>query len=141
MSNDLRQAVRALGLLTRRLERASGDISLAHYRVLAAISEGDERASRLAAKLALGKPTISASVDVLTRKGLITREDAPGDQRATLLRLTDQGRTTLAAVEDEMNDVLRELTERTPAAHSAVAALAELSGAMDKIRGEKVAPR
>ncbi|MCQ4079161.1 MarR family winged helix-turn-helix transcriptional regulator [Streptomyces sp. RB6PN25] len=141
MSNELREAVRALSLLTRLLERASGDISLAHYRVLAAIGEGDERASRLAAKLALGKPTISASVDMLTRKGLITREGVPGDQRASSLRLTEQGGTMLAAVEGEMNAVLRELTERTPAARSAIASLAALSGAMDKIRSGKAATR
>ncbi|MEU8972988.1 MarR family winged helix-turn-helix transcriptional regulator [Streptomyces monashensis] len=141
MSNELRQAVRALGLLTRRLERAAGDVSLAHYRVLAAIAEGDARASRLADKLALGKPTISASVDALTRKGLITREGVPGDQRATALSLTEQGRITLAAVEGEMNVVLRELGQCTPAAQTAVAALAALSGAMDDIRGEKAVTR
>ena len=76
-------AVRAVARLARVLERASGDLSMAHYRVLAAVADGDERASRVAARLALGKPTISASVDALCRRGLLTREDVVHDQRAT----------------------------------------------------------
>ena len=89
-------AVRAVARLARVLERASGDLSMAHYRVLAAVADGDERASRVAARLALGKPTISASVDALCRHGLLTREDVEHDQRATTLRLTDAGATRTA---------------------------------------------
>lgn len=141
MDNELRQTVRALTRLTRLVERAAGEVSLAHYRVLSAIADGDERASRLAAHLALGKPTISASVDALTRKGLITREGVPGDQRASSLRLTDAGRATLAAVESEMAAALRQISERAPEVRAALAALTVLGGAIDRLRGEWQATR
>src|SRR6059058_1194066 len=67
------EAVRVLARLSRLMERASGDLSLAHYRVLSAVADGDQRATRLAERLALGKPTISASVDALCRRGLLAR--------------------------------------------------------------------
>lgn len=141
MDNDLRQAVRALAQLTRLLERSTGGVGLAHYRVLAAIDEGDERASRLAARLALGKPTISASVEALTRGGLLVREDVPGDQRGVSLALTDRGRAVLAAAEEAMGTALRETGERVPAAPAAVTALARLCDALDEARGRSAAAR
>src|SRR5262249_17877418 len=56
-------AVQALARLSRLLERAAAPLSLADYRALAAILAGEERASRLAERLAVGKPSISATVD------------------------------------------------------------------------------
>ncbi len=64
-----RDAVRALARASRVLERASSELSLAHYRVLSAIASGDERGSRIAARLALGKPTVSAAVESLCQRG------------------------------------------------------------------------
>jgi DNA-binding MarR family transcriptional regulator len=85
------EAVRALARASRVLERASGELSLAHYRVLSAIASGDERASRVASRLAIGKPTISAAVDTLCQRGLLLRSDVDGDQRVASLRLTSEG--------------------------------------------------
>src|ERR1700685_3261276 len=85
------EAVRALSRASRLLERASGELSLAHYRVLSAIASGDERASRIAARLALGKPTVSAAVSALCRRELLTRSDVAADQRAAALELTEAG--------------------------------------------------
>ena len=61
----LARAARALALAARSLERAAGrvDLTLAQYRVLALIAAGDERASLLADRLAVAKPTITAVVD------------------------------------------------------------------------------
>ena len=39
-----------LARASRILERATGELSLAHYRVLAAVASGEERASRLAVR-------------------------------------------------------------------------------------------
>ena len=62
-------SVETLSRLARILERASGELSLSHYRVLAMVSAGDGRASRLAGRLALGKPAISAAVESLVSLG------------------------------------------------------------------------
>jgi DNA-binding MarR family transcriptional regulator len=100
-------AVRAVAMLARFAERTLGDVSLAHYRLLSGIAEGHERASRLASKLALGKPAISASVDALGRAGLISRAAVVGDQRASALALTPAGRAVLDNAERELVAALR----------------------------------
>src|ERR1700753_1126039 len=99
-ANDERvQAVRALARMARVLERSTGALTLAHYRVLSAVADGDERASLVAARLALGKPTVSAAVESLTKRGLLAREDAAEDRRAATLTLTPAGEAALAEVE------------------------------------------
>src|SRR6185312_6439637 len=108
------QAIRALARMARQLERSSGDLNLAHYRVLSAVADGDERASRVADRLALGKPTVSAAVESLTKRGLLSREDATDDRRAATLTLTPAGKAALAAVEKEMLGRLDDLCVRTP---------------------------
>lgn len=102
-------AVRALARLARVVERAGGDLSLAHYRVLSAVAGGDDRASRIAVKLALGQPSLSGSVDALTRRGLLERETDAADQRAVSLRLTPAGARALEAAEAAMVTRLAEL--------------------------------
>ena len=91
--------MRALARASRLLERASGDLSLAHYRVLAAVASGEERASRVAARLALGRPAISAAVDSLGQRGLLDRVEVEGDARAVALSVTAAGQRVLAQAE------------------------------------------
>src|ERR1700761_2389949 len=109
-----RQAIRALARMARQLERSSGDLNLAHYRVLAAVADGDERASRVADRLALGKPTVSAAVESLTKRGLLSRADAEADRRAATLTLTPAGEAALVEVERGMLERLDDLCARTP---------------------------
>ena len=89
--------MRALARATRVLERASGELSLAHYRVLSAIASGDERASRVAHRLAVGKPTVSAAVDALAQRGLLVRTAVDRDHRVAALHLTSEGVALLLA--------------------------------------------
>lgn len=130
--------MRALARASRLLERASGDLSLAHYRVLAAVADGDERASRVARRLALGKPTISASVDALCRRGLLRRESAD-DQRAITLRLTVTGQALLRDVETAMIERLDQVLARTPDGARIARALAELGAGLDALAAERLA--
>ncbi|HVX31716.1 MAG TPA: helix-turn-helix domain-containing protein [Solirubrobacterales bacterium] len=136
-----RQAVRALARMARQLERSSGELNLAHYRVLAAVADGDERASMVAERLALGKPTVSASVESLTRRGLLSREDSADDRRAATLALTPAGEAALAAVEEEMLARLDLLCARTPDPAGVVESLARLGEALDKVAAERLAAR
>lgn len=133
------EAVRALARASRVLERASGDLSLPHYRVLAAVADGDERASRVAARLALGKPTISASVDALCRRGLLTREDTAADQRAITLRLTPAGRRVLARAETAMTARLDAVLAHTSQRTHVIAALGQLGAGLDRLADERMA--
>ncbi|MBS1882921.1 MAG: winged helix-turn-helix transcriptional regulator [Actinobacteria bacterium] len=135
------QAIRALARMARLLERSSGDLNLAHYRVLAAVAAGDERASRVAIRLALGKPTVSAAVESLCKRGLLSREDATEDRRAATLTLTPAGQAALAAVEAQMLGRLRELTDRTPDGARVLEALGQLGEALDEVADERLARR
>ena len=138
---DQLEATRVVVRLSRMLERACPDLSLAHYRVLAAVATGDKRASRVAARLALAKPTISASVDALCKRGLLVREEVAGDQRAIALHLSADGERLLAEVEDAMLTRLGDVLARTPDAAAAVTALASLGTALDEIAEERLADR
>jgi DNA-binding MarR family transcriptional regulator len=135
------QAIRALARMARQLERSSGDLNLAHYRILSAVADGDERASRVAARLALGKPTVSAAVESLTKRGLLAREDAAEDRRAATLTLTPAGEAALAAVEVEMLGRLEALTARTADGDAVIAALGQLGEALDEVAAERLARR
>jgi len=141
-ANDERvQAVRALARLARVLERSTGDLNLAHYRVLSAVAEGDERASRVADRLALGKPTISAAVESLVKRGLISREDAADDRRAATLTLTPAGEEALAEVERGMVERIDEFLERTPDPARVVESLGQLGDAIDEVMSERAAAK
>jgi DNA-binding MarR family transcriptional regulator len=140
-NENRRQAIRALARMARQLERSSGDLNLAHYRVLAAVADGDERASRVAERLALGKPTVSAAVESLTGRGLLSREDAAEDRRAATLSLTPAGKAALAEVEGEMLGRLDDLCARTPDPDAVREALAQLGVALDELADERLAAR
>jgi DNA-binding MarR family transcriptional regulator len=129
---DAVEAVRALARASRILERASGGLNLAHYRVLAAIESGDQRASRIAARLALGKPTVSATVDSLCQRGLLTRTSADTDQRVAVLSLTDEGRALLQGVEAEMTSRIDKLITTTPGGERLIESLVWLGKAIDE---------
>ena len=134
-------AIRAVARMARLLERSSEDLNLAHYRVLSAVADGDERASRVADRLALGKPTISAAVESLCKRGLLSREDAAEDRRAATLTLTPAGEEALVAVEKAMRERLREVTGRIPDGDRVVEALGELGPALDELAAERAAKR
>jgi DNA-binding MarR family transcriptional regulator len=135
------QAIRALARVARLLERSSGDLNLAHYRVLSAIAEGSERASRVADRLTLGKPTVSAAVESLTKRGLISREDVAEDRRATTLTLTAAGEEALAAVDREMLGHLDDLLGRTSDPARVLDSLGQLGKALDELAAERSARR
>jgi DNA-binding MarR family transcriptional regulator len=134
-------AVRALARATRVLERASGELSLAHYRVLSAIASGDERASRVAERLAIGKPTVSAAVEALVQRGLLIRSAVDGDQRVAGLHLTVEGRALLARVETEMIRRIDDLCGRTPDPHRLMESLVWLGAAIDDRQAQRAAQR
>jgi DNA-binding MarR family transcriptional regulator len=132
-----RQAVRALARASRVLERASSELSLAHYRVLSAIASGDERGSRIAARLAVGKPTISAAVESLCQRGLLVRVGVESDQRVAALRLTADGEALLQRVEAEMIDRIDDLCARTPDGAQLMESLIWLGDAIDEVVAER----
>ena len=62
------------------------------------IADGPCTLSRLAKHQAVSLPTVSRSVDMLVRRGLVERCVDNSDRRQTLVRLTQDGRDALADV-------------------------------------------
>lgn len=131
------EAARSLARLARRLERASADLSLAHYRVLSAVASGEERASRVAERLELGRPAISATVEALCRNGHLERRAVHDDQRAFDLRVSASGRAALIEAEDAMIGVLTDVAGRTSAPSATLDVLAALGPALDSLATER----
>jgi DNA-binding MarR family transcriptional regulator len=131
------EAVRALARASSVLERSNRDLSLAHYRILAAVASGHERASNVAANLALGKPAVSAAVDALVQRGLLARFEVDADHRAATLRLTPRGEQVLDETETEMLDRLGDLARRTPDGDALLESLVWLGRAVDERRAER----
>src|SRR5205823_8955079 len=105
--------VRTLARLARLLERGAGDLSLSQYRVLAMVDDGGERASWLAERLAVAKPTITAVVDGLVERGYLARSADNVDRRATRITLTAAGRRALLAAEAAMSERVNEVLDKT----------------------------
>jgi DNA-binding MarR family transcriptional regulator len=135
------EAVRALARATRVLERASGELSLAHYRVLSAVDSGDERASRVADRLAVGKPTVSAAVDSLVQRNLLVRTEMDGDHRVTALHVTSEGSALLSRVEAEMVRRIEDLCARTPDGNQLMESLVWLGAAIDQVQAQRASAR
>lgn len=132
-------AVHALTRASRLLERSLDGLSLADFRVLSAVAGGEARASRMAARLALGKPTISATVDSLCRRGLLQRTTSEADQRVLSLALTAEGEGELAVAERRLAAIVDDLAERTPDPEATTSALAALNAAIEAQRQEHLA--
>jgi DNA-binding MarR family transcriptional regulator len=117
------EAVRTLSRLSRIIERASDSLSPADYRVMSTLASGEARASRLANRLLLGKPTISTTVESLSKRGLIVKSSVEGDNRAVGLALSAEGAELFARMETRMTRQLELLAERTPNAEQVLESL------------------
>ncbi|GAB3611245.1 hypothetical protein GCM10027414_33710 [Humibacter ginsengiterrae] len=138
---DARAAVNALTRASRVLERSLPELSLADFRVLSAVAEGEARASRLAHRLALGKPAISSTVDSLVRRGLLSKQAHDADQRATDLVLTASGEVARSAAEQALVAVVTQLVDDTDDAVATLTALASLETAIERRQASIAAAR
>src|SRR5262245_39508737 len=84
--------------------------------MLTALSEGGERSARLAERLTIRKPTVTALADGLVAAGYAERSSEPGDRRIVRLHITAAGRRALERAEqayaERLGAVLDEVPER-----------------------------
>jgi DNA-binding MarR family transcriptional regulator len=112
-----------VGVWTALLAGADGELSRTSASVLNMLSDRPRRITELAAAQAVAQPTMTVAVQKLEARGLVTRERATDDRRATNVVITDQGRTTLAARRAARAGQLEErLANLTPAQRKALAA-------------------
>lgn len=77
---------------------APWDITPSHLRALRVIGRGPQRMSELSDQLRIAARSATEVVDALESRGLIRRRPDPGDRRATLVELTEQGASMLEAI-------------------------------------------
>jgi len=130
-------AVRTLARLSRLLEHAGTDLTLPQFRLLAMVAQGGERATALAGRLSLSKPTITAAVDGLVDRGLVTREMVAGDRRAVKVEITAAGRRALAHAEALMAERLQPIIDRCADPATVLAAFEQLERALDEADAER----
>jgi DNA-binding MarR family transcriptional regulator len=97
------------------LRRSGETIEISQWSTLKRISRSPCTMSELARYKGVGLPTISKSVDMLVRRGLVERWVDKADRRQTLVRLTPAGRKLLSscrkALEAFLDKRLASLTE------------------------------
>jgi DNA-binding MarR family transcriptional regulator len=102
--------------LARVLECSiAAGLTLPQYRVLGLLAGGDERATLLANRVAVAKPTLTSIVDSLFERGFVAREVPDGDRRSVRLSITAAGRAELrkaaAAFRESLDEVLAECAD------------------------------
>jgi DNA-binding MarR family transcriptional regulator len=121
LAADLESAL--VGVWARVLAQVDGDLSRTSASVLNMLSERPRRITELAAAQAVAQPTMTVAVQRLEARGLVTRERATDDRRATNVVITDAGREILAARRAQRAAVLQErLAALTPEQRAALAA-------------------
>ncbi|MBU1643227.1 MarR family transcriptional regulator [bacterium] len=82
------------------------------FAAMKIISEDSEvNQSKIADMLGKGKPTVSRTLDVLEKKGLVSRYELETDRRAKRIRLTKEGEAVLNAAipcAQRFNNTIRE---------------------------------
>ena len=132
----LDRAALTLALASRLLEQALGDMTLPQFRVLSVVASSPERASRIAERAAMSRPTLSGLLDGLAARGWVQRTDVDGDRRGVRLEVTPDGRAALAAARAHVAARLESLLDAADAFDrtAALDGLAALGRALDAHR-------
>ncbi|HHY45946.1 MAG TPA: MarR family transcriptional regulator [Firmicutes bacterium] len=110
------ELVRAVQLLEKSEVGCCG-VTLSQCHLLMEVSrrkEGETSVSELAAALELDLSTVSRVADGLVRRGLLKRETDPWDRRRSALFLTNTGRELVEAINQGMNEYVREILNQIP---------------------------
>ncbi|MCW2620859.1 MAG: transcriptional regulator, MarR family [Frankiales bacterium] len=109
---------RELGLLLRRARAMSETLArevhpgldASAFAILHLVACGEATSvTDLAARLSVGKPTISRQVTALEQLELVRRRPAAQDRRAAVLELTEMGRASFAAARASREERFRRL--------------------------------
>jgi DNA-binding MarR family transcriptional regulator len=131
------RAVVTLMRLCRVLERVSTELTPQQYRILKLVSAGGERSAKLAERLAVARPTLTAIADGLVAAGFARRDAEPGDRRVVRLCLTASGRDAVDRADEAYGRWLDELLAATREPGQVLLALGLLDAALDDLRCPK----
>ncbi len=92
----------------RTAATANFDITVEQFHVLRYVRRGTDSMSELATAKNISRPAISQAVEVLVKKGLLTRVQSTQDRRYVELALTEAGNVLLDAVFKETRGWMKE---------------------------------
>src|SRR3954454_18033446 len=113
--SEVLAAVRALAFGARVIERSLDDMTLPQFRVLSLIASSPERASRVAEKAAVSRPSLTGLLDGLEARAWVRRVEVDGDRRGVGLEVTAEGRAALRAAERAAETRLEHVLAELPA--------------------------
>lgn len=125
--------------LCRVLECNTAGLTLPQYRVLGLLAGGDERASLLASRVSVAKPTLTSIVDSLFERGFVTREIPDGDRRSVRLSITQAGRAELRSAATQFREVFDQVLAGCIDPRGVLDALSALRDALDERWMQRVA--
>lgn len=123
MDSSYRQIEQQMTVLLRRVQRihittSSGEMDLdrSAYGIMARLADvGPQRLGELASAFGLDPSTITRQVQSLEKAALASRETDPADRRASILKLTAEGREVLVRTREHrrerLNTVLSDWTD------------------------------
>ena len=98
----LRRILRATDLYGRELARARG-LTAVQLRVLQIVGEtGSKTPTEISVRMGVSQATMTALIDRLAAKGLVTRQRSDTDRRQTNVVITPTGQTTVADAPDPL---------------------------------------
>jgi DNA-binding MarR family transcriptional regulator len=105
--DELREAFKSVAVALRRVRgrdtHRPGELSLAQYGLLYALSGNGERSSReIGEDAALSPATVTQMLESLEAHGLVARTRSADDKRVVLTELTEHGRALLDKRKREM---------------------------------------
>jgi DNA-binding MarR family transcriptional regulator len=92
----------------RSMATANFDITVEQFHVLRYVRKGTGSLSELASAKNISRPAMSQAVDILVKKGLLTRVQSTQDRRYVELALTDAGNNLLDTVFQETRKWMKE---------------------------------
>jgi DNA-binding MarR family transcriptional regulator len=120
-------------------------VKASHGYVVQRLLEEEPTIGSLAAALGITQQGASKQVADLERFGYVERVRVPGDQRARRVRLTERGRSMVAATRDARQDLERQLRDavgarKASAARDAMVTLVEVLGLAEAVQRRAVPP-
>jgi len=131
---DMSQAIMVILRLFRGLECVDTGLTPSQYRIMKLAGAGGERSTRLAQRLAVAKPTLTATADGLVAAGYAVRAAEPGDRRVVRLSLTPAGHAALDRADAAYSAWLGPLLDATGDRRAVLDALELVSSAMTEAR-------
>jgi hypothetical protein len=101
---DMSPAIMVILRMFRALACVDAGLTPSQHHGMKLAGAGGERSTRLAQRLAVAKPALTATADGLVAAGYASLATEPGDRRVVRLSLTPAGRTALGLAPHRAGD-------------------------------------